>query len=61
MANYQGYETTDKLFEAGRTWLNQSLAEGRSVFSDQIIWTTENIHALESWFSPSPGRSASPS
>lgn len=54
MARFDVHGTIDHLFKAGKNWLDRCLAEGRSVFSDQIIWTTENIQALETWFSNNP-------
>lgn len=51
MARPAEEQTADHLFKAGETWLELSLAEGRSVFSNQIIWTPDNIQALDTWFS----------
>lgn len=51
MARPAAEQTADHLFKAGETWLKLSLAEGRSVFSNQIIWTPDNIQALDTWFS----------
>ncbi|WBU43000.1 MULTISPECIES: AAA family ATPase [Marinobacter] len=54
MARFQGDKASSALYGAADTWLDRSLAKGQSIFSDNTIWTLDNIQALETWFTNNP-------
>jgi 5-methylcytosine-specific restriction enzyme B len=50
MARYCAEKETASKFEAAGQWKEKCLLNGRSIFSEQILWTVENVDALDTFF-----------
>ncbi len=54
MSRFIGERDSGPILEAASFWKNECLMTKGSVFSEESIWTLENIEALEKYFSDNP-------
>jgi hypothetical protein len=54
MATWTGYETTPAVLTQTENWKSRCLQGHGSIFSDQELWTAENVHDLKVLFVDNP-------
>jgi len=50
MARYCGIRTPGPILAIAEQWKQKCLLDGGSIFTDQSIWTPENVAHLETYF-----------
>lgn len=54
MSRFCGERDSEPLHQAGIAWRDRALYQGQSVFGDKPLWTTNNVAAIEQYFSNNP-------